>query len=215
MEKPGIRKIGKAVLRLEPPTLHHEDTELANLDLYRKFMDEVVGFLDAHQEQRRLVEINPDWSQAGKAKKLAEIDAKCKPHFDDFRRRFANIKEMFTNDAEKYRPKPFAGSGNPVLDELRAQEIRRTLLSMERSERVNFAINPNADPIILWAIETSPVPIPELSNPELITRIKEAKMMALNPEGTLVIGDQETVLKTIGFNLSEAAKNFEPVDNEV
>ncbi|MBI5656743.1 MAG: hypothetical protein HZC44_07965 [Geobacter sp.] len=211
----GILKIGRAFLRTKLTSLRHEKTETKNIEFFEKFTDEVASVLKSYVTAREKVQIDPDFSPSGKAKRLADIDAEYQPRMADFQRRFGNIKEMFATEAEQYRVKPFQGSGNPILDELRGQEVRRHLAEMKPEGRLDFLLNPHQNPIVLWAVENSPVPIEDIGV-ELIARAKGLQQATLNPEGMLALEDQETVLEAISYNLAEASKLFEsPPDIQI
>ena len=211
----GIKSIGKAHLRLDiPGSLKHEKTEASNVALFEKFTSELVTFLEGHAEQRRQVESNPDWSEAGKAKRLKEIDSQFLPQLNNFRHRMVGLKEQLTQDLAQYQPKSFNGSGNPILDELRAQEIRRYLLTLKPSDRVNLVLDPSNDQMILWAVKNSPLPIPDL-DPSLIAKVEEYQAERLNPEGTLLSKDHEVLLDTLEYNLAEVGKAFETPNTEL
>lgn len=205
----GMANIGRAHLRTDLPArgLKHEKTEESNAKVFKGFTGELVDMLSRHHEQRKRVETDPDWSEAGKTKKLKEIDGQFQPQLNDFRRRIGNIKEMLRQDLAQYQPKPYAGTGNPILDELRAQEIRRHLIALEPNQRIDFAMNPDNDPMVVWAIKNSPIPIPDLDS-DLVARVEAYQMEKLNPEGTLLSQDHELLLETLEYNLSEVEKVF-------
>ncbi|TGU75106.1 hypothetical protein E4633_06540 [Geomonas terrae] len=202
-------------MRMVLPRLRHEKTEKGRTEIFDNFTNELSALGMHFIQSKGTIDSNQDLSDKGREKQISELRLKYLPRIADYQRQLSNIREQFVNEANQYRPRPYQGTGNPVLDYLVGKEFRDYLKSLPMSERVRQILDPALDPTgqKLHAVETSPVPDHGITA-DLIARAHQARMNALNPDGVLALQDQEIVLEALECNLNVVKATLEWTDKK-
>jgi len=194
--------------RTSLPMLKHERTAHERETAFKTFTAELSTFAAGYTKKKSAILGDQDLSATGRAKKLTELNQAFRPQFDQFTARVSNIQKMYAVEAEtNYRPTPFKGTGNEMLDYLKGAEVRGFLNALPLADRMKMIIDPGSDPsgIFLHALENSPVPI-EGVTPDIIARAHQERAQSLNPDGVLAIEDQASVIEALTHNMSEVGK---------
>lgn len=167
---------------------------------------------DTVREARHIKE-SGEFSAKGKAVKLKQLGQQFMNKLDSLSKErmwdnWAEHAEQLTNELEAMQPKQV----DPILRELRGQEIRRWFNAesdnLMRRELIREAIQTDNDEFI-DALKSSPVPVPDLRDPEVASMLREfadKQIERRDPEKAELRQSILNVVRELKFTKNSAAR---------
>ncbi len=172
------------------PRFRHDPTEQQNRDLITGFMRDLEGFFGDYMAAAKAIERDPLLSPAGIQEKLLPVQRRFNERLNsDLCKRVRTLQQLHLNKVDQiYLLPPETITGNEVIIEMRAREVRDYLRTLQVVERIKLLFK-DGDPFLLHCFETAPtclelVPAAVLEQARLnrVMRKRSADLIPLQDE---------------------------------
>ena len=177
--------------------LYVDQTEKANRDVLAQFVEEMRSFIEDFQFQAKGVNGNPLLSDAGKMETLTPIQKSFNIRFNGLCERIINLQRRFLVKVDALYALPAAViAGEPVILEMRAQEVRRHLAGLSMPERISLLLADN-DPFLIFSVENAPACLQLIQPATLIDNARRARVERLRKGELQILEDERLVLERV------------------
>lgn len=162
--------------RRQAPNFKIKESMQANHDLINVFVADIEEWANSYNHEAKPIETSPLLSRAGILEKLNPIQEKYNKKFNEgLVARCRNLQNIhFAKVAKIFELPPEVVGVDPVILEMRSQEIRQYIRTLPLIERIQLALS-NDDPALLYALDNA-APCLQLLPPELMVRSKEFRV---------------------------------------
>jgi len=177
--------------------LHVETMTAVNKDVLAQFVNQLREFIGDYQFQAKGIRNNPALSEIGKQEALEPILKKLNTRFNGICECIITLQKRFLAKVDTLYALPAAViTGDPVILEMRAQEVRRYLAGLSMPDRITLLLS-NNDPFLIYAIENAPDCIQLIHPATLIDNARRARVERLRKGELEVLEDERLVLERI------------------
>ena len=177
--------------------LNVEATTAANKDVLAQFVNQLREFIGDYQFQAKGIRNNPALSEIGKQEALSPILKKLNSRFNGICECIITLQKRFLAKVDTLYALPAAViSGDPILLELRAQEVRRHLAGLSMPERITLLLADN-DPFLIFSVENAPACLQLIQPTTLIDTARRNRIERLRKGELQVLEDERLVLERI------------------
>jgi len=179
------------------PRFKYEPTEQQNKDLIDVFMKDLSDFFTDYLIQERAILRDPLLSGAGQQEKLVPVQRKFNERLNnDMCKRIRTLQEIHLNKVVKvYELPPEVVSGDAVILELRAREVRDHIRALSPADRVRLLFK-DGDPFLIYAFETAPTCI-ELVPAQVLEYARTNRVMRKRGADLIPLQDERLALQRI------------------
>ncbi len=163
------------------------------------FTGEIINYLTKFDNDTRLINLDPNLSDKGKQTKIDSLKPNHVIVFENFAKRFFNIRESLRPRVENAQTAAVYVSKDPLRDELRAREVRDLLRAQGTPAIIGAYLNPSLDGFVKWCIQSSPIPL--LTDLEILRRGAEGQITA---ENRAIIDESKEFLSRLADVITKA-----------